>query len=318
MVSGNGWLGPADNNAQGYIEAPAPFSGNATKIMDDAKSRLDNARANGATKWLLHMHFLEPHPPYNPPSDYLADEAALPPLPPGIDLSTQGGQYGATAQWPKLSESDQANLEAHLWARYHGELRYLDDQISAYWSIWESAGMLDDTLVVLWTDHGEQMWEHGNQSHAWFLASEENDGVAFFWAKDLPPQEWTRPTHSVDLAPTILDAVGLPPDPDDQTLSGYVLGTAPEDRPRFAMSVARLGPEQSVTLDDWKLVFSFSGRLYLFDRSTDRYELTDLYPDHPDDPHVLSLWNLLLPRVHALHALVPDKPLIYPEGVPVE
>jgi arylsulfatase A-like enzyme len=319
LMSSNGWLGPAWNNAQGYIEAPDPYTSWATQILTDGKARLDAAIASGAAeKWFLHLHFIEPHPPYNPPEEYLAEEALLPPLPDTIDLTSQTGQYDATAQWPTMSAADQANLAAHLWARYHGELRYLDDQIAAFWAQLEAEHLLDDTLVVVWTDHGEQFWEHDQQSHAFYLGAEENDAVLFFWARNLPTQEWTRPTHSVDLVPTVLDALGMPPDPADPWFSGYVLGTAPDERPRFGSTVARLGPIQSVTLDGWKLTFNFAGVVRLYDRNTDRYELTDLYADHPDDPHVLPLWNLLLPRIQMLHELMPEKVLVYPEGLPTD
>ncbi|MEQ1566768.1 MAG: sulfatase-like hydrolase/transferase [Myxococcota bacterium] len=314
LLSTNGWLGPKWNNAQGYLDAPTPFTSNATVLGNEGKARLLELQPD--QPWFLHLHFIEPHPPYNPPAAYLDEVASLPPLPEGIDVTTQQGQYAANADWPEMTEEERDLLEAHLRGRYHGELRYLDDQLAALWADFEASGFLSDTLVVVWTDHGEQFWEHDQQSHAYFLGAEENDGVAFFWSHNLPASEWTEPTHAVDLAPTVLEAVGFPPDPTEFWFSGYVLGTAPDERPRFAMSVARLGPLQSVTLDGWKLTFNFAGVVRLYDRNTDPEELVDLYETDPENEHVLPLWTLLRPRIELLSALVPTRPLVWPEGLP--
>jgi arylsulfatase A-like enzyme len=233
-----------------------------------------------------------------------------------LDLTTQDGQYDADDQWPALDAAGQALLEAHLWARYHGELRYLDDQVAAFWPQLESAGLLDDTLVVVWTDHGEQFWEHGHQSHAYYLAAEENDGVQFYWARDLQPRQWTGPAHAVDLVPTVLDAVGLPADPDDPTLDGEVLGLAPADRARFSLSWARQGLEQAVTVDGWKLMFDWGGEMALYDRTTDRYELVDRIADPDQRTRVQDLWAALAPRIVLAHAIEPDQVPAWPEGLP--
>jgi len=317
LATSNGWFGPAVNNAQGYADVAQPFQVDATNMFSEAYGLISDHLDTGVP-WLLHVHLIEPHPPYNPPDEYLAEEAALPPLPDSVDLDTQFGQYAADALWPGLPPEGQANLEAHLWARYHGELTYLDDQLAAVWPVLDANGVLDDTLVIVWTDHGEQFFERGNQSHAYDLEAEENNGVLFFWAKNLVPGEWTGPTHAVDLVPTVLDALGVAIDPNDPPLAGEILGLAPPDRARFATSDARMGLGQMVTAEGWKLAFNFDGTLRLYDRNTDPLELVDLYLFTPDDPHVAELWDLLLPRVQLLHDLRPGRALVWPAGLPTE
>ncbi|MEZ4235227.1 MAG: sulfatase-like hydrolase/transferase [Myxococcota bacterium] len=323
LVSSNGWLGPTVNNAQGYELAPGPSGGggSATNLALVGRDTMqDRLTSSPDAPWLLHVHFIEPHPPYIPPESYLDEENALPPLPDGIDLETQTGQYDATwGLWPTLDPDDQANLEAHVRARYHGELRYFDDQLAGIWQMFEDAGMLDDTLVLFWSDHGEQFWEHGNQSHAFYLAAEENDGVAFFWAKNLRSRAWTGPTHAVDLLPTTLDAMGLLDDPDDPAFSGEVISDEMDpNRYRIGMSVARRGVLLSVTgPNGWKLIYQWNnGTVALYDRNTDPAELTNLYT--ADHPKVAELWSVLLPRIYSYQALLPTRPLVWPEGLPTE
>jgi arylsulfatase A-like enzyme len=316
LATSNGWMGPSVNNAQGYAEVAQPFDVSATNMFAEGYQLLAPQLDAGAVPWLLHIHLIEPHAAYNPPDEYLAEEAKLPPLPDSVNLDNQGGHYAATAVWPNLPPEGKENLEAHLRARYRGELAWLDDQIELIWPVLDANGLLDDTLVLVWTDHGEQFWERRNQSHAYDLQAEENDGILFFWAKNLAPAAWTGPTHAVDIVPTVLDTVGVALDPKDPPLPGAVLGLAPADRVRFASSDARMGLGQMVTVDGWKLAFNFDGTLRLFDRNTDPLEMTNLFLTEPDHPKVAELWTHLLPRVQLLHEMRPGRTLIWPEGLP--
>lgn len=312
LLSPNSWLGTKWNNAQGYDDPTPPGTGRAAEVFEVGRARLEAAKAEGHDKWFLHLHLMEPHAPYVPPPEYYADElAGVPPLPEGWSLDTQDEHYAIVNRWPALTPDEQALLEKHLRARYHGELRFLDEQVEAQIAAFDEAGLLDDTLVVVWTDHGEQFYERGRESHAWHLNAEENDAVMFLWAKNLAPARWTGPTHAVDLVPTVLDALGY--SPNDPTLSGSVLGTAPADRPRFGMSVARSGVLQSVTKDDRKLIFDWKGTVTAFDRGADRYEAVDVFD--ATDPRDQALWDLLVPRVQAMRALQPDETFVWPSGL---
>jgi arylsulfatase A-like enzyme len=157
----------------------------------------------------------------------------------------------------------------------------------------------------VWTDHGEQFWEHGHSSHAWTLGPEEVDGVLGFWASDLPVTgPITAQTHAVDLVPTVLSYLGLPV-PEDGTLPGLVAATAPPERTLFSNTAARAGAITSVLDGGWELQFTFStGQLTLFDVEPDPGRLTDLYT--PEHPEVARLWPLLQPKAELLAAAAPD------------
>jgi arylsulfatase A-like enzyme len=314
LLSRNSWLGPEYNNAQGYDDVREPSGGGASGVFESGRARVAEAKAAGHDRWFLHLHLMEPHATYVPPPEYYAEELeGVPPLPAGWDLSTDEGHYGLVNNREQLTPAEQDLLEKHLRARYHGELAFLDDQVEEQWSLLAQAGMLDDTLVVVWNDHGEQFFERGHQSHAWNLNAEENDGFLFFWAYNLVPARWTEPTASVDLVPTVLDALGF--SANDPELSGFVLGTAPVDRPRYAMSVAREGVVQSVTQGDRKLIFDWNdARVTSFDRGTDRAERTDRFD--PSDPVDRALWDQLLPRVLRMDSLQPDETLVWPAELP--
>ncbi len=298
LVSSNSWLSEEWGNDQGYLESELPDNRNATNCYEHGLERLEGAIAAGADPWFLHLHFKEPHPAYDPPDDYLAALDDLPPV--AWDLGAYDAHYDSLYAYDGLSDADRALLEAHLRVRYEGEVRYLFDDL-------DDRGLLDDTLVVFWTDHGEQFWEHGDQGHAYALTGEENDGLAFFWSKGIVPGVWSEPTVSIDLAPTLLSLMGQPVPAE---MTGKVLGEADARRPRYAASEARIGPVQSVTQEGWKLQFWWSGELDLYDRRLDPHETQDQYAE--GHPMVAELWPLLESRVELMEPLVPEDDISWP------
>jgi arylsulfatase A-like enzyme len=178
----------------------------------------------------------------------------------------------------------------------------LDDRLADVVDQLDRAGLLEDTLVVVWSDHGEQFWEHGNQTHAFLLHSEENDAVAFFWAKNIVPARWEGPTHSTDLVPSVLDVLGVPI-PDEVT--GEVVGTASDDRLRFSESLARKGGVQAVQQGDLRMQYRWHlGRVDVYDTTADPGETTDILD--PTDPTHLELWTALKARAQQMAELVVD------------
>lgn len=311
LVSGNDWLGQTWGNAQGYDEVLKP-GGAALAAYTTGVGALASARTAGiAPRWFLHLHFMEPHAPYVPPVEYVDGLEDLDPFP--VDLTIRDLHYEFRDKYAQLDEETQALLEAHLRVLYEGEIRTIDARLSEIWSSLDAAGYLDDTLVVIWNDHGEQFWEHGNQTHAYLLHPEESDGFAIFWAKNLVSAEYDGPTSTIDVVPTVLDLFGLD---KPEEVTGYPVGSAPENRPRFAESLARKGGVQSVQLDGYKLQYEWSGAVRFYDRRVDPTEAVDLYD--PTDPRVIALWSSLKPMVEQMAPLVvggSPQP-IWPAGLP--
>lgn len=301
MASASVYLTSARNNAQGFDRDVQPDDRHVLGVWSAGRDMLRDALASGADRWMLQLHVVEPHEPYTPPQSYLSGLDDLPPDPWGLGDGTSA--YDVFDDWAQLSAEDQALLVALERVRYLGEVAFLDDQLDTVLSELDAEGWLDDTLVMLWSDHGESFFEHGHATHAWTLHAQENDGVAGFWAENLRPVAWGEPTTAVDLAPTALEALGVPI-PDD--FDGEVVGTADPHRPRFAVVSGRAGVQQAVVQDHEKLLYDWSGRVYLYDRSADPGELEDRAADRPE--RVRALYELLEPRTAQLGSLLPDAP----------
>lgn len=302
LVTSNSWFSADHLTDQGFEVSIRPDDRRTMGIFAESLDQLAQARSEGRIPWYAHMHVKEPHPSYDPPDEYLADLEGLDPI--DWDLTKSDDQYAADAQYDSMSTEEQELLLAHLRIRYHGEVRWLDDQLTDAFADLELYDLLDDTLVLFWVDHGEQFWEHGDQTHAYNLNAEENDTIAFFWAKNIVPGSWDEATSHIDLAPTVLNLLSVD---DTEGMTGIPVGQADPDRTLDFLSAARLGVVQSVVKDDWKLIYRWgTGERRLYDTRNDPHEETDLYS--AEEPHAKELEVALQERVKAMEPLTDYTP----------
>lgn len=111
-----------------------------------------------------------------------------------------------------LTEDNRRALEA----RYDHALRFVDRELGELLERLRAANKLDDTLVIVTADHGEGFFEHRSLTHGF----EPYDEVARVPLVIRPPSRMKLPlgvrktvVSHVDLAPTLLDLLGLPPLP---------------------------------------------------------------------------------------------------------
>ena len=122
----------------------------------------------------------------------------------------------------------------HLQALYDGEVRYTDETIDHLLQALDRAKVLDHTLVVVTSDHGDEFLEHGGKGHLFTLYEELIHVPLILWSRSgLPRGKLVAPAVSLaDVAPTILDLAGLPalPGTDGQTLRPLLAEDSPPDR----------------------------------------------------------------------------------------
>lgn len=104
--------------------------------------------------------------------------------------------------------------------RFDNALRYVDEQIGRLVAHLRRSGELDDTLIVVVSDHGEAFHEHELVTHARSLYDTEvRTPLVFHWPARLPPEVRDAPVSHVDVLPSILALVGVPPHPAHQGTS---------------------------------------------------------------------------------------------------
>ena len=96
---------------------------------------------------------------------------------------------------------------------YDGEIAYMDSEIGRLLDMLRSRGILDTTLVLAIADHGESLGEHGEETHGLFVydATVSVPLLARFPERVPAGTRYEGLVSQVDLVPTALDLMGLPP-----------------------------------------------------------------------------------------------------------
>ena len=298
LITANGYFSPDVNLADGFDEVDLQYNRPAAEMTDLGLAALEDFSGQSAP-WYLQLHYMDPHSPYDPPEGYRDAFEALAPL--DYQLDTTGGHNELKSEWAGLDDATQALAQQHIDARYAGELAYADAEIGRFLAEAEAAGALEDTLVVFWTDHGEQLFDHGDMGHKYGLYEEENRAVVAFVAEGVAPAVWEGPTSHQDLWPTLLQALEIP---QPESFTGLPLGERSDDSPRFALRHSGDPNFQFVERDGVKLLYWWDGRKALFRLDDDPDESQNVYSQI--DPNVAALWELLMPEVERVQYLHPE------------
>ena len=114
--------------------------------------------------------------------------------------------------------------------RYLGEIRWVDDQLARLFAELEALGAADDTAIVFFSDHGEEFGDHGDKWHG-DLYPEDVHVPMFVYVPGGQPRQLDVPVSLVDIAPTVIELLGLPipPEYDGDSLLAWTEGEPPPD-----------------------------------------------------------------------------------------
>jgi arylsulfatase A-like enzyme len=156
--------------------------------------------ASGRKPFFVWIHLFEPHTPYSPPEPYK-------------------GQYAASP--------------------YDGEVAYVDSLLGNLFSTLDERKLEQKTTVLLTSDHGESLGEHGEQAHGFFLydATLRIPLILKDPSFSLRNRVVTDQVRSIDIAPTLIELFGLskPAQIEGQSLVSLARGER-ESSPRTAFS----------------------------------------------------------------------------------
>ncbi len=234
-----------------------------------------------AEPFFLLVHYNDPHWPYHPLEPYGqawgAGESGRLMAAETTALVQHGGE-----PIQGLSEADLAHIEA----LYDGEIAYLDAQIGKLLERVESRESARPLFVVLTADHGEEFLDHGSASHGHTLFQEVLHVPLIIHAPArLTPRRVSAPVRLIDVAPTLVDLVGLAalPGTQGESLRALLEGKVTSG-PASALSEATYGrPLQALqTAGNLKLIHETeTGANALFDLNTDPGEQHDLAESEP-------------------------------------
>jgi arylsulfatase A-like enzyme len=189
-------------------------------------------------RFFMYAHYMDPHDPYM--------------------VHPYNGEGYARVAHP----NPPPEMAARLREAYEGEVVHLDQHLGVLFDDLKRRGLYDQTLIVLTADHGEEFHEHGGWWHGTTLYDEQTNVPLIIKPATggARGQAVTELVTSLDIAPTVLAAAGLPVPP---AMQGHALpldGAATPARDTvFAEEDFEGNVLQALRGNEWKLITANSG-----------------------------------------------------------
>jgi len=259
------------------------------------------AQRDKERRYFLYTHFLEPHSPYEPPEPFRGWFAGPP------------GSADVDGSLETLKAMDRGQLECtpervdQVEALYQGNLMYGDLQLAKLLASLRREGLLERTLIIVTSDHGEAFNEHGRMLHNSTVFQEMiHIPLVLSFPKDGPaPRRYHQPVETVDLT-ALLQDLFLPREwagelaPEGTSFLPPLVGVPPAWKD-LGLALGTHGESFSLTSGRFKLILEENG-LHLYNLDLD-----------PGERSALP-WQGLLPealtRQALLHQLVHRSPVV--------
>ncbi len=163
------------------------------------------------TGWFAHLSYLRPHPPYGAAGEFatLYDPADVSEAIAPVEKERQHPLHRAALTWRQsAAPRDERALRA-LRAQYLGMISEVDAQLGRVVEAIEKRREWGDTLVVVTSDHGEQLGDHGLVEKLGFFPQSYH--IVGLWRDPrlVGGVTVSQFTENVDLMPTLAQALGL-------------------------------------------------------------------------------------------------------------
>lgn len=259
-------------------------------------------RRESDAPWLCHLSYIKPHWPYIVPAPYHAMYGAnhiLPAMRHAGEKADPNPVYAAFMNNPIGQAFSRDEVRETVIPAYMGLIKQCDDQMGRLFAYLEESGRMDDTMIVVTSDHGDYLGDHwlGEKD----LFHDPSVKVPLVVYDPSPEADATRGTvcdelvEAIDLAATFIEAAGgkVPAHiVEGRSLLPFLRGERPGDWRDFAVSeydysatpmASELGVEPKdarlfmIADRRWKFVHAEGGfPPMLFDLENDPQEYTDL------------------------------------------
>jgi arylsulfatase A-like enzyme len=224
--------------------------------------------------WFLYMGTIDTHVTWRPKSPWIEKYADA--KYDGPYLKEYGDDGKAAKDKAEMSEAD----KNHVRALYDSNVSYQDDLLKQLIEKLKSAGIWDQTMLIVTADHGDEQWEEGKVGHG---GSVRETLIHVPLVVHYPPLVkaglMMEGAESIDIVPTIADALGVAFDSEWQGHSLIPVANGSDSLAGYPMlSVASQYENfHGGRLGDWKIRLTGSGAPKVYQLSSDPRENEDLY-----------------------------------------
>lgn len=255
-------------------------------ITEEAIRQLDElGRAD--KPFFLAVGIIRPHLPFGAPAKYLTHyrEAQLPPTPhptkPEGQTTWHGsGEFMKYNRWGRNPNTD-AEFAIEVRKHYAACVTYADTLIGRVLKKLEAIGERDNTIIVLWGDHGWHLGEHAIWGkHALFEESLHSPLIINYPGMPKPGQATKSMVETLDVFPTLCDIAKLPR-PDFAHGTSLMPIIRNPKAPGHAAFAYR-GGSQTIRTDTHRLIAHRKGHRELYDHTSPEKETKNIADQHPE------------------------------------
>jgi arylsulfatase A-like enzyme len=250
-------------------------------------SAIEWLEENSDKKFFLWIDTFEPHEPWCPVEPYAS-----------MYQKDYEGKYIPMPMGPSSDWMTPEDIK-HVRALYASEATHTDQQVGALVDKINQLGLLEDTLIILISDHGEPLADHGTIRKYGVPVYDELARIVWIMSKPgfIPEGTMSQAlVQNTDFAPTILDMLHIEP-PKRYKIDGVSLMpliNREKDSVREYVYNGAFALRSSIINEDWKFIDNQGEKPNeLFNRKSDPQEKMNLIGEHPDvavDLH-RKLWD---------------------------
>lgn len=246
--------------------------------------------------FFLFLHYWDPHTPYLPPEKYIPsfyDTTQNPYDPTNRSMEPAFNHvaypFFKYHHYDLLGNITDTN---YMNALYDAEIRYLDDLLKELDQFLEEEGLKEDTLLVIFGDHGESLTEHDIYwDHCGLYDQTVHIPLIIRWPGKIPEgKRISSLVQHVDIMPTLLELLQLeiPSDLDGKSLLPLIRETSKDHHQQIYLSECAWQAARGIRTERYKYIETYDSGPYsrppaeLYDLKQDPSEkvnLVDLYPE---------------------------------------
>lgn len=286
------------NTGKGGIESAEEVTPTVLRWID-RNAKEDN--------WFLHVNYWDPHTPYRAPEDF-GDPFANDPLPEWLTQEVldehreMASPHGAREvnMWDDRTNpsfprhpgeiKDMADVRRMIDG-YDCGIRYLDDHIGRVLAALEENGVLDDLVIIISSDHGENMGELGIYGeHATADNTTCRIPMIIRWPGKASGHVDDGLHYNLDLVPTLAELLGKPDAPtwDGRSYAAAIASGEQCGREYLVLNQCAHVCQRGVRFGDWDYVRTYHDGYHLFpdemlfDVKNDPHQQRNLAQAHPE------------------------------------
>ncbi len=253
--------------------------------------------------FFLAVGFRHPHVPCYATQKwfdlYPADKLVMPPV--KADDRADVPEFAWNLHWklpePRLSWLKKSGQWEPLVRAYLASVSFMDSQVGRVLETLEKSGQAENTIVVLWSDHGWHLGEKGITGKNSLWDRSTRVPLVFAGPGIAPDVRCSRPAELLDMYPTLIDLCNLPPGND---LEGHSLLQQLKDasaQREWPAITTHNQDNHGVRSENWRYIRYADGSEELYDERSDPNEWTNLAED-PKVADIIAEHRSWLPKVN--------------------